>query len=407
MHLRADLAQDVSRSGSSDVRNPCGAGGSTAVQCAGLVALLVWPILPAGSAFGLPAALRDGGGAAIMSKAEYERMERGYYERLLAPDRSLDALAESARGSNREGLPRAEDVCEEVARLMQPVNDLRERVLRPGLTTRAAGAVWSTNALGLRDRPCERSKPPRTVRIALAGESIAAGWGVDDGQGFESLLERALDERSRRADGPAVELVNLSVPGYSAGARWEHVRRCGWALGPDLVLFEATVADFGWDERRLRWLLAWGIGWDVPQYRATLERAGVRPGQSARSYQRALKPHRDRLLANVYEAAAAECRARSVPCVWVLLPRVGRRDDAEPRARLLALARQAGFSAVVDVSDAYGGLEPETLAVGPGDYHPNAAGHARLAQRLEDELSRLPALAALTARSTPAGGGAP
>ncbi|MDR3636817.1 MAG: SGNH/GDSL hydrolase family protein [Isosphaeraceae bacterium] len=399
MDLRADPAPDDSRSGLPARRARSGAGESTPLECVALVAALAWSAMPAGSAWGLPAGLRQGPEAesGLISKADYDRMERGYYERLLAPDRSLDALADSPLAQNRDGLPRAEDVWGEIARLMLPVNDLRERVLRPDLATQAAGAAWTTNALGLRDGRCVRPKPPRTYRVALAGDSIAAGWGVDDGQGFEPLLEGTLGARSRQVAGPAVELVNLSVPGYSPGARWEQVRRLGWSLEPDLVLFEATVADFGWDERRLRWLLAWGIGWDAPQYRATLDLAGVRPGENARRYQRALKPYRERLLANVYQAAAAECRARGIPCVWVLLPRVGRRDESEPRARLLALARQSGFSAVVDVSDAYDGLAPEALQVGPGDYHPNAQGHARLAQKLDEELSRLPALEALTA----------
>ena len=50
---------------------------------------------------------------------------------------------------------------------------------------------------------------------------------------------------------------------------------------------------------------------------------------------------------------------------------------------LVALARAAGFTAVVDLSDAYDGLDPAALAIGPDDYHPNADGHARLARRLD------------------------
>jgi len=376
-----------------------------ALECLALAAVLAWPLLPAGSAWGVPAGLREGADGALMSKADYDRMERGYYERLLAPDRSLDALADSPHAADRHSLPRAEDVWGEITKVLEPVDDLRERVLKPGLTTRAAGASWTTNALGMRDAPCEPRKPARTYRIALAGDSIAAGWGVDDGQGFEPLLERTLDTRSREAGGPSVELLNLSVPGYSAGARWEQVRRLGWSLEPDLVLFEATVADFGWDERRLRWLLAWGIGWDAPQYRATLDAAGVKPGENARTYQRALKRFREQLLANVYQAAASECRTRGVPCVWVLLPRVGRRDESESRQRLLALAQQAGFSAVLDLSDAYEGVEIETLAVGPGDYHPNALGHARLARQLDEKLSPLLASRGLPSRPNSAGDG--
>jgi len=89
---------------------------------------------------------------------------------------------------------------------------------------------------------------------------------------------------------------------------------------------------------------------------------------------------------------AAECRARRVPIVWVLIPRVGRPSDPAGHARLVTMARSAGFSRVVDVTDAYDGLDPAGLAVEPDDFHPNAAGHARLAGRLDEALGALPEL---------------
>ena len=48
-------------------------------------------------------------------------------------------------------------------------------VLKPRLSVmQPVGAIWSTNALGMRDRPYTRAKPPNTVRIGLMGDSIGA-----------------------------------------------------------------------------------------------------------------------------------------------------------------------------------------------------------------------------------------
>jgi hypothetical protein len=58
----------------------------------------------------------------------------------------------------------------------------------------------------------------------------------------------------------------------------------------------------------------------------------------------------------------------------------------------VAQARSAGFSRIVDVTDAYDGLDPAGLAVEPDDFHPNAAGHAHLAGRLDEALGALPEL---------------
>src|SRR5262249_41296185 len=155
--------------------------------------------------------------------------------------------------------------------------------------------------------------------------------------------------------GPAVEILNFAIPGSAPGQRWEHFTRVGWALDPDLVVFEATRADDGWDAQRLRGLLARGLAGDSPLYRDALAAAGLRPGWARAAYERGLRPFAGEVLAGVYRRAAADCRARGVPCLWVLLPRVGDPPDPAADARLVALARAAGFARVVDLSDGYDG----------------------------------------------------
>ena len=266
-------------------------------------------------------------------------------------------------------------------------------MLRPNLSiVRADGTTWSTNELGMRDRAYAVSKPAGTLRMAMTGDSIGVGLGVSDGRGFEPVLEQWFDEQSRRRGGPAVEILNCSLPGRSPGQRWDHFQKVGWAMEPDLILFEATAADVGWDERRLAELLPRGIGWDSPLYGDVLRRTAIRPGPTSEECTRALHPYRWDLLAAVYRAVAADCRARGVPCLWVLIPRVGRAVDPVQHRRLLDLAQAAGFTAVVDVSDAFDRSDPAALAIHPSDFHPNAEGHALLARRLAEALWPLPAL---------------
>jgi hypothetical protein len=177
-------------------------------------------------------------------------------------------------------------------------------------------------------------------------------------------------------------------------------------MEPDLVLFESTLADAGWDERRLRGLLPRGIGWDAPVYRAALAASGAQPGQTTEAYKRVLRPFRDAFFAGVYRTVVADCRARGVPCILVLVPRVGKAADPAERKRVIAVAQDAGFATVVDLTDAYDGIDPVTLAIGPNDFHPNAEGHARLARRLEAALGRQPDLQRLWTRSNGPGVGA-
>ena len=281
--------------------------------------------------------------------------------------------------------------------LVMRVEDLREVVLKPDDDTYKKGVHWQTNSQGMRDRAYAVAKPRQTFRIALVGDSIGAGWGVDVERRFESILERTWDARSQAASGLAVEIINCAVPGQSPGQRWCHFCQVGRPMNPDMVIYESTASDVGWDERRLRYLLARGIGWDSPVYRGALERAGVARLGSPDDYKRALRPWHWDILAGVYQTMAEECRSTGVPIVWLLVPRVGRPNDEPDQRSLVKAARAAGVTRIVDVTDAYGGLDPADLAVEPDDFHPNAKAHERLAQRLDRAMCGLPELLPLWA----------
>jgi GDSL-like Lipase/Acylhydrolase family len=334
--------------------------------------------------------LRDSFKSNLFNRADLERFERGYYEELLDQGRRLDDLADvpGLRVRKRSGSTWSIPV--EQSPLLTRVDDLREVVLKRNETTERFGLQWRTNDQGMRDRNYDVKKPTGTFRVALVGDSIGAGWGVNAEDRFESILEEAWDTRARDCAGGKVEIINCAVPGHSPGQRWYHFGQIGWSMEPDLVIYQATVADVGWDERRLRFLLARGLGWDCPIYRPALENAGARPFGSPDQYKRALHSRHWDILAGAYKFMSADCKARGVPIVWVLVPRVGRKSDSLDRQALIETARGAGFSLIVDLSSAFDDIEQAELAVDRDDFHPNARGHARLAQRLDQALKEIP-----------------
>jgi hypothetical protein len=366
-------------------------------QLVATLAILVCGLVPDRLSGDGPSRLRDSLKSHLLNRGDLERIERGYYEQLIDAGRRLDDLADvpGPRTGRRHGgtwLVPVDD-----APLVTRVDDLREVVLKPAHAALRRGVHWRTNPQGMRDRAYALDKPPRTFRIALVGDSIAAGSGVDEERRFESILEHVWDTRARSASGVAVEIINCAVPGHSPGQRWSHFRQVGWQMNPDLVICESTAADIGWDERRLRYLLARGFGWDSPVYKRAIERAGVKPNASPDDYKRDLRPRHWDILASVYQTMAADCRAKGVPVIWVLIPRVGRFGDAAAQQTLKKTAQDAGFSQVVDVTDAYNDADPARLAVDADDFHPNALGHRRLARRIDSTLSELPELQPLWA----------
>ncbi len=338
-----------------------------------------------------------------LNRHDYERLERGYYERVIRVESGIDGSF-SPRGPKRDASPF------EAGPLALVTHDMREYVLKPNISVAKWGARWTTNRFGMRDDPCTIEKPAGTFRIALVGDSIGSGWGVGDGEGFEPTLERSLSERSLAAGGPRVEILNCAVPGHAPGQRWEHFRKIGAATAPDLIVYEATLADPGWDERRLRSVLARGLiaPWQDTPYKKAIATARVAPGRDHDWYKEILKPYRWEILKSVYQTIANDCRTAEIPCVWVLVPRVGREGDAAERSRLIDLARSVGFTTTLDASNAYAGIDPGELAIGPDDYHPNARGHKLLAKRIETLVLEDPIaceLLPIEARSTRREGG--
>ena len=73
-----------------------------------------------------------------------------------------------------------------------------------------ASFVLSTNADGMRTA-WPRQRTPGVWRVALLGDSIVFGWGVDDGGTVADGLQEALEAQL----GGPVEVINAAQPGYS------------------------------------------------------------------------------------------------------------------------------------------------------------------------------------------------
>jgi lysophospholipase L1-like esterase len=97
----------------------------------------------------------------------------------------------------------------------------------------------ASNSLGYRDYEHERSKPDGRYRIAVIGDSIAAGHYIPKSeQMFSSVLEAELKNK-----GIDAEVMNFAVSGYNTQQEVETLAEKGLAFDPDLVLVSYCLND--------------------------------------------------------------------------------------------------------------------------------------------------------------------
>lgn len=110
--------------------------------------------------------------------------------------------------------------------------------LLPNVSTRVVAEVFqytlTTNSRGWRDVETPLAKPAGRRRVVVLGDSVAWGWGVDDGGSFPDLVERRVGD---------LELVNLAVPGYGSDQEFLTLEREGWLYEPDAVLLCVILND--------------------------------------------------------------------------------------------------------------------------------------------------------------------
>jgi hypothetical protein len=173
--------------------------------------------------------------------------------------------------------------------------------------------------------------------------------------------------------------------------RLEVLRRKVMAFEPDLVIYSATTLDLRLMEIHLCDMLRKNVDlkYDFINDAKALAHVDSDDLQLDRDGDLLNKDRLKKKLRSVYwwlydftfGAIAAECRARDVPLVMVIIPRVGKADvpplRIEPVARLKALAAHRGVT-VFDLSDTFDQIDPAKLEIAAWDDHPNVLGHHRL-----------------------------
>jgi hypothetical protein len=310
-----------------------------------------------------------------LSDRDTTLMVRGYYEGLTHINHFNTKLWEVYQGA-----PLARENLWKLG-LLRLTGDFLHDEPVPSISTNYLEKPFRLNRFGMRDQEYELSKPPGTYRIALLGASAAMGWGVADGEAFESLRENRMNRETAGDTNQHYEILNFSVGGYNPLQQVVVFEKKALPFHPDAVFFMAHHKD---DELSVHYLancVKKGVEIPYPDLWDIVSRSEVHEGMSVDLLRKRLNPFVDEVTLWVYRRIAGGCRERNILPVWIFLPPVRSDFDLEKSAGIARMAEESGF-AVINLTGIYQDYDAATLRIAEWDRHPNAAAHQIIADEL-------------------------
>jgi alginate O-acetyltransferase complex protein AlgI len=306
----------------------------------------------------------------VLNARDMAQQRRGYYEEL------------DVNRANNWGWHNAEEPegwAQGKETFFRQRSDFLLREMVPSVSTVLGRATATSNQLGMRDREYEEIKPANTYRIVLLGASNDMGWGVENDQTYENLVEDNLNSHVPNAHYSRYEILNLSV------------EQEGFEFQPDTVIVSVSAADEQFIASHIRKALIQGVELS-PGYRdlvqSVVRRARVNGKMPAVMIERRLQPYCTELCRWSFQRFAQQCVQRGVRPIVMYRPAPADFSGVESAARskMLGMARAAGLE-VIDLSPAFDSVtDRSSLILAKWDDHTTALGHRLLADELYKDL---------------------
>jgi D-alanyl-lipoteichoic acid acyltransferase DltB (MBOAT superfamily) len=317
-----------------------------------------------------------------LSRLDVAKLERGYYENLLSVDQFNSQLWEVYSKRPETWL----DV--RGTALKRFTADFAQMELIPSFASQTNYGTVSINRWGMRDQDYSQTPSQNTFRMAMLGASTVMGWGVADGETFESLMEARLNHDGTRGGYSHYEILNFGVPGYQPPQDLVSADKA-MRFKPNAVIYVATGRELSRAADYLSEVVHKRIAIPYAPLAQVVAKAGLTAELDDAAAAKQLRPYQEELLASTYGLIAARIRAGGATPVFVFLPQVQAGSWDEETPETLRIAAAAGFI-VIDLSDVFAGHSIESIRLAEWDDHPNAKGHRLVAERLYDAISRRP-----------------
>ncbi len=308
----------------------------------------------------------------------------GYYEELAGPDETL--IHTSSHDQIYDG-------------------SFRMYRLRPNLDKQTVYVLTAqpTNSFGFVGREWAVPKPPNIRRVALLGDSIMMGLGIDASHSFATLLEDRLNADHPQGPSRGLEVLNFAVRGYGLTQIFDVEAEDAPHFEPDVYILELSelAVSGNWDSHLVQLIQA-GIDPKYDFLRETVRRAGAVKEDSSSVLYAKLAPFRIPVL----RETLAEMKSRAVHAhaqfVVVLMPSVEDGDLFKQRFSGIREILASLDIPVIDLLDTFDATpDKESLRIGLADVHPNSLGHRMLVDKLYAGLRANPNIWSALAGNSP------
>jgi lysophospholipase L1-like esterase len=253
------------------------------------------------------------------------------------------------------------------------------------------GVDVQTNAMGFRDKEYPVAKPLGTTRILLFGDSVTLGWGVNESDMYSEALERKLNEEGE------YEVINTAVGNYNTEMEVRMLRE-HLELEPDAVI----IGFFPNDAEKTRMVDGGPVYWlksHLYLYPVFWDRFAVRLAYLLRTQQGNYgstihdfytpeyggKERLEQAFKDLSETTNQEGIDVYVVTIPHLFTEFDTYDAAYIHEYVHELCGQYNFTCVETLDD-FSAYTLDEIVISQEDAHPNALGHAIIADNLYEAI---------------------
>jgi lysophospholipase L1-like esterase len=327
-----------------------------------------------------------------LNKEAREAMTAGYYEGLINESSRVSSMNRLVTGTRRitfedRSQPDRRETHDFRFYELIPNSDI------PDYRDSRQRYRLKTNSAGLADREYTLEKPAGVRRIAIMGDSITRGQGAPYLGAYESLLEQKLNETPMSGPVTSIEILNFAVGSYNATQMLEAAKVSATPYRPDVyVIAMSKLSVYRQWGQHIALLMNSGIDLKYDYLRNVAREAGLNPTEPIGVFDAKLARFRIPTLKWVLSELQSHAAANNATVVVLLIPTV--EDTAVLKEEFLGVPEMiTGLGLpVINLVDTFAHVDQSAFRVADNDFHPNAAGHQLLFERLYERIMSDPQL---------------